>query len=137
MDDIFIRMARGVREVTTKEWVKLKGHPPSWGTTAKDRRRIIQDPSLHFWSFLGGAFAPTLIHPEPKVEPNKEDDGIYASPPPLSPIPPWEEDSSDEESEGEVDYTSQNSWNSPLTWTLHLSGRILIYKREDSGVKHV
>jgi hypothetical protein len=31
----------------------------------------------------------------------------------------------------------QNSWNSPLTWTLHLSGRFLIYKREESDVKHV
>jgi hypothetical protein len=63
MDDILVRTKRGVREVTTEEWGKLKGYPPSWGTTAKDRRRIIQDPSLHFWSVLGDAFAPTLIHP--------------------------------------------------------------------------
>jgi hypothetical protein len=48
-----------------------------------------------------------LIHPEePKVEPNEEDDGIYTSIPPLSPITPWEEGSSDDESEGEVDYPS-------------------------------
>jgi site-specific DNA-cytosine methylase len=63
IDDILIRTERGVREVTTEEWGKLKGYPPSWGTTAKDRRRIIQEPSLHFWSVLGDAFAPTLIHP--------------------------------------------------------------------------
>jgi hypothetical protein len=90
MEDILIRTERGVREVTTEEWGKLKGYPPSWGTTAKDRRRIIQEPSLYFWSILGDAFAPTLIHPEnPKLKPNEEDDGIYTSIPPLSPIPPW------------------------------------------------
>jgi hypothetical protein len=93
MDDILVRMVRGVREVTTEEWGKLKGYPGSCGTTAKDRRRIIQDPSLHFLSFLGDAFAPTLIHPEkPKLEPNEEDDGIYTGPPYISPIPPWEEE---------------------------------------------
>jgi hypothetical protein len=54
IDDILIRTERGVREVTNEEWGKLKGYPPSWGTTAKDRRRIIQEPSLHFWSVLGG-----------------------------------------------------------------------------------
>jgi hypothetical protein len=37
MDDTLVRTKRGVREVTTKEWGKLKGYPPSWGTTAKDR----------------------------------------------------------------------------------------------------
>jgi hypothetical protein len=63
IDNIIVRMERGVREVTTEEWGKLKGCPPSWGTTAKDRWRIIQDPSLHFWSVLGDAFAPTVIHP--------------------------------------------------------------------------
>jgi hypothetical protein len=62
-------------------------------------------PQPTFWSFLGGAFAPTLIHPEkPKLEPNEEDDGIYTSIPPLSPRSPWEEDFSGEESEGKVDY---------------------------------
>jgi hypothetical protein len=76
MDDIIIRTERGVSEVTTEEWGKLKGYPSSWGTTAKDRWWIIQDPRLHFWSVLGDAFAPTLIHPEPKLEPNEYDDGI-------------------------------------------------------------
>jgi hypothetical protein len=94
MDDILIRTERGVREVTTEEWGKLKGYPSSWGTTAKDRRRTIQEPSLHFWSVLGDAFAPTLIHLEnPKLEHNEEDDASYTSIPSLSPRPPWEEDS--------------------------------------------
>jgi hypothetical protein len=47
MDDIIIRTERGVRDVMTEEWGKLKGYPSSWGTTAKDRRLIIQEPSLH------------------------------------------------------------------------------------------
>jgi hypothetical protein len=107
MDDILIRTERGVREVTTEEWGKLKVHPPSWGTTAKDRRWIIQEPNLHFWSVLGGAFDPILIHPgNPKLEPNEEDNGIYTSIPPLSPRPPWEEDSSEKESKDEVDHPS-------------------------------
>jgi hypothetical protein len=107
MDDILIRTERGAREVTTEEWGKLKGYPHSWGTTAKDRRRIIQELSLHFWSVLGDAFAPTLLPPEkPKLEPNEEDDGICTSIPPMSPIPPWEEESSEEEREGKVDYPS-------------------------------
>jgi hypothetical protein len=51
------------------------------------------------------AFSPTLIHQEnPKLEHNEEDDDIYTSIPPLSTRPPWEEDSSDEESEDEVDH---------------------------------
>jgi hypothetical protein len=29
MDDILVRTKRGVREVTTEEWGKLKGYPPS------------------------------------------------------------------------------------------------------------
>jgi hypothetical protein len=105
MDDIPIRTERGVREVTTEEWGKLKGYPSSWVTTAKDRPWVIQEPSLYVWSVLGDAFAPTLIHQEnPKLEHNEEDDAIYTSIPPLSPRPPWEEDSSDEESEDEVDH---------------------------------
>jgi hypothetical protein len=64
MDDIMIYTDRGVREVMTEEWWKIKGYPSSWGTTAKDRRRIIREPSLHFWSVLGGAFDPTLKHIE-------------------------------------------------------------------------
>jgi hypothetical protein len=105
MDDILICTEIGVREVTTKEWGKLKGYPSHWGTTTKDRRRIIQEPSLHFWSVLGGAFAPTLIHPEnPKLKHNEEYDSSYTSIPPLSPRPPWEEDSSDDESEDEVEH---------------------------------
>jgi hypothetical protein len=30
MDDILIRTERGVREVTTEEWGKHKGHPLYW-----------------------------------------------------------------------------------------------------------
>jgi hypothetical protein len=74
MDDIIIRTERGVREVTTEEWGKLKGNPLLGVPLRKIGGR--SDPSLHFWSVLGDAFSPTLIHPEPKVEPNEEDDGI-------------------------------------------------------------
>jgi hypothetical protein len=122
MDDILIRTERGVREVTTEEWVKLKAYPPSWGTTVKYRRRIIQEPSLHFWSVLGDAFDPTLIHPEnPKLEPNEEDDGIYTSIPPLPPMPPWEEDYSEEVSEDGVDHPYPGQleppyMDSPFEW---------------------
>jgi hypothetical protein len=102
----------------------------------KDRRRIIQEPSLHFWSVLGDVFAPTLVHPEnPKLEPNEEDDGIYTIIPPLSPRPPWEEDSSEEESEDGVDHPSPRQLDPPLTWMPDLNGRLLIYKREESGLK--
>jgi hypothetical protein len=77
----------------------------SWGTTEKGRWRIIQEPSLHFWSVLGDAFDPTLIHPEnPKLKHNEEDDASYTSIPPLSRRPPWEEDYLDEESEDEVEH---------------------------------
>jgi hypothetical protein len=61
MDDILVRTERGVREVATEKWGEIKGYPPSWGTTAKDRRWIIQDPRLHFWSVLGDAFAPSAL----------------------------------------------------------------------------
>jgi hypothetical protein len=85
MDDILIHTERGVREVTTEESGKLKVYPLYWGTTAKDRRWIIQEPCLIFLSVLGDAFAPTLIHQEnPKLEHNEEDDAIYTSIPPLS-----------------------------------------------------
>jgi hypothetical protein len=91
MDDILICTERGVREVMTEEWGKLKEYPSSWGTTAKDRRRIIQEPSLHFWSVLGDTFSPTLIHPEnQKREHDEEDDASYTRIPPLSLRPPWE-----------------------------------------------
>jgi hypothetical protein len=114
MDGILICNERCVREVTTEEWGKLKGYPQYWVTTAKDRRRIIQEPSLHFWSVLGDAFDPTLTRQEnSKLEPNEEDDGIYTSIPHLPPRPPWEEDYSDEESEDEVDYPPQDSWDPP------------------------
>jgi hypothetical protein len=36
----------------------------------------------------------------------------------------------------ELTILPQYSYNSPLTWTPHLNGRLLIYKREESGVKH-
>jgi hypothetical protein len=103
--DILICTERGVSEDTTEEWVKLKVYPSSWGTTVRDRRQIKQEPSLHFWSVLGDAFSPTLIHPEnPKLKHNEECDASYKIVPPLAPRPPWEEDSSDEESEDEVDH---------------------------------
>jgi hypothetical protein len=106
MDDILVQTKRGVREVTTEEWGKPKGYPPSWGTTAKDRRRIIQDPSLHFWSVMGDAFAPTLIHPKLELEPNDNHDCVTIGPSPLSPRPPWKQDSSDDESDSEFFYPS-------------------------------
>jgi hypothetical protein len=94
---------RGVREVKTEEWEKLKGCYLYWGTMAKYRRQIIQEPSLNFWSVLGDALTPALIHAEnPKLEQNEEDDTIYTNIPPLSHITPWEDHSSDEESEDEV-----------------------------------
>jgi hypothetical protein len=96
MDDMIICTERGMREVTAKEWGKLKRYPSSLGNTARERWWIIQEPNLHFWSALGDAFAPTLIHPEnPKLKHNEEEDASYTSIPPLSPIPSWEEDSSD------------------------------------------
>jgi hypothetical protein len=105
MDDIIIRTDRGAREVTTKEWGKLKGYPLSWGTTEKDRRRIIREPSLHFWSVLGDAFAPTLTHQEePHLGHNGEEDASFTSMSPFLTRPLWEEDSSYEESEGEGDH---------------------------------
>jgi hypothetical protein len=36
----------------------------------------------------------------------------------------------------ELTILPQYSWNYPQTWTLHFNGRLLIYKREESGVKH-
>jgi hypothetical protein len=114
VDNILIRTERGAMEVTTEEWGNLKGYPPARGITAKDRQRIKQEPSLHFWSVLGDTFSPTLIHPEnPKLEPNEEDDGICTSIPPLSPIPPWEEDSSEDSSYDEVDYPSPGHLEPP------------------------
>jgi hypothetical protein len=66
-----------------------------------------------------------MIHPEPKVEPNEEDYGIYTipsdkndgicsiGPPTMSPRPTWKEDSSDEESECEFDYLSSENLTPP------------------------
>jgi hypothetical protein len=136
MDDIPVRTKRGVREVTTEEWGKLKGYPPSSGTTTKDRRQIIQDPSLHFWSVMGDAFAPTSIHPKLELEPNDNHYCVSIVPPPLSPRPPWEEDSSDDESDSEFVYPSSEHLELPLTWTPLLNGTLLLCKREESGVKH-
>jgi hypothetical protein len=106
MDDNLIHTDRGVREVTTEEWGKLKGYPSSWGATVKDRRWNIQEPSLHFWYVFGDEFAPTFTHKEEQnLGDNREEDtSVTSSIPPLSPSPLWEEDSSDEESEGEGDH---------------------------------
>jgi hypothetical protein len=92
-------MDRGVREVTTEEWGKLKGYPATWGTTAKDWRRIIWKPSLHVWSVLGDAFAPTLKHKDEDCFCENEEDSSLAAMPLLSTRQRWEEDSSDEESD--------------------------------------
>jgi hypothetical protein len=111
-----------MREVTTEEWGKLKGYPPSWDTTVKDRQQIIQEPSLHFWSVTGDTFAPTLIHPKLELEPNDDHYCVSIGPPPLSPRPPWEEDTSDDESEGEFDYPSSEhlelspNMDAPFEW---------------------
>jgi hypothetical protein len=49
------------------------------------------------WSVLGDAFDPTLTHKkEPGLGENREEDASLAGMPPLSPIPIWEEDYSDE-----------------------------------------
>jgi hypothetical protein len=58
MDDMLVRTKRGVREVTTEEWGKLKGYPPSWGTTVKDRQQIIQDPTYIFGLYWGTHLIP-------------------------------------------------------------------------------
>jgi hypothetical protein len=63
MDDILICTEKGVMDFTTEEWEKLKGYPSSWGTTAKDRWWIIQEPSLHFLVCLGGRICSHLYPP--------------------------------------------------------------------------
>jgi hypothetical protein len=66
------------------------------------------------------AFAPTLIHPEnPKLKHNEEDDASYTSIPSLSPRPSWEEDSSDEESEDEVERPFPEELELPPNMDLH------------------
>jgi hypothetical protein len=56
------------------------------------------------------------------VEPNEEDDGIYTCSPPLSYRSPWEEDSSDDESDVEADYPSPEhlelppNMDAPFEW---------------------
>jgi hypothetical protein len=60
MDDILIHTERGIWEVTTEDWGKLKGYPAAWGTTVKYRWWIIFEPRLHFWYVLGDVLAPTL-----------------------------------------------------------------------------
>jgi hypothetical protein len=82
----------------TEEWGKLKGYPSAWGTTAKDRMRIIQEPSLQVWSVFGDAFAPTLTHKEEDgFGKNEEVGSSLIGMPLLSTRQRWEEDSSDEE----------------------------------------
>jgi hypothetical protein len=137
MDDILMHTDRGVREVTTEEWGKLKGYPSSCGNTAKDRRRIVLEPSLHVWYVLGDAFAPTLTHKEePNLGENREEYTSRAGMPPLSPRPIWEEDSSDEESEGEDEHPLPEEVELPQTWMHLLNGRLLISEMEENGVKH-
>jgi hypothetical protein len=59
---------------------------------------------------------------------------VLTSMPPLSPIPPWEKDSSDEESEGEGDHPIPEELSSPQTWIHILNGRLLISEREESDL---
>jgi hypothetical protein len=65
---------------------------------------------------MGDAFAPTLIHPKLKLEPNDGHDCVSMGPPPLSPRPPWEEDSSDDESDSEFVYPSSGHLELPPKW---------------------
>jgi hypothetical protein len=57
---------------------------------------------------------------------NEEEDASYTSIPPLSPRPPWEEDSSDEESEDEVEHFFPEELELPQTWMPLLNWRLLI-----------
>jgi hypothetical protein len=57
---------------------------------------------------------------------NEEDDASYTRIPTLSPIPPWEEDSSDEESEDEVEHPFPEELELPQTWMSLFNGRLLI-----------
>jgi hypothetical protein len=45
MDDILVQTKIGAREANTGEWGRLKGYPPSWDTTAKDRRGSNKTPA--------------------------------------------------------------------------------------------
>jgi hypothetical protein len=104
MDGILIRTKSGVWEVTTEECGKLKGYPATWGTTAADRRRIIREPSLHFWSVLGDDLTSTLGKEEKDCccENEDEDPGLMVMIL-LSTRQCWEEDSFDDESDSEDD----------------------------------
>jgi hypothetical protein len=71
---------------------------------------------------MGDAFAPTLIHPKLELEPNDDHDFVSIGPPTLSPRPPWEEDSSDDESDSEFVYPSSEhlelppNMDAPFEW---------------------
>jgi hypothetical protein len=126
MDDILIHTDRGAREVTTEECGKLKGYPSSWGTTAKDKRWIIQESSLNFWSVLGYTFTPTLIQQEsPKWEHNKMMLFIQV----YHLCHPYHHGKRIIEMRNQrmkLTIFSQESWKSPQTWMSHLNGRLLI-----------
>jgi hypothetical protein len=62
---------------------------------------------------MGDTFSPTLIHPKLKLETNDDHDFLYIGPPPLSPRPPWEENSSDDESDSEFVYPSSEHLEIP------------------------
>jgi hypothetical protein len=86
---------------------------------------------------MGDAFATTLIHPHLELEPNDGQDFVYIGPPPLSTRPPWEEDSSDDESDSVFFNPSSEHLELPLTWAPLLNGTLMICKREVSGLKNV
>jgi hypothetical protein len=77
---------------------------------------------LHFWSVVGDAFSPTLIHPKLELETNDDHDCVSIGPPPLSTRPPLEEDSSDDESDSECVYPSSEhlelppNMDAPFEW---------------------
>jgi hypothetical protein len=56
--------------------------------------------------------------------------------PPLSPRPIWEEESSDEESEGEDEHPLSEEVELPQTCMHLLNGRLLMSETEENGVKH-
>jgi hypothetical protein len=100
---------------------------------------IIREPILHFWSVLGGAFAPKLTHKEEDCFcENGEEDSSLIGVPHLPTIHRWEEYYSDDEpdfedeppalrsSRGVLEGLELEEVELPQTWTHLLIGRLLI-----------